>query len=104
MIRAATRIFPIIISLWDISQVTVRAGEQVFQRREDVIYGRKVGTALTMDIFTPVTDAKGIGVIMVVSGGFRSSHDGIKPALVAPLAGRGFTVFAVVHGSQPRFT
>jgi acetyl esterase/lipase len=104
MIRAATRTLLIMMSLWDISQVPARSGEQVFQRKEDVIYGRKVGTALTMDIFTPVTHAKGIGVIMVVSGGFRSSHDGIKPALVAPLAGRGFTVFAVVHGSQPRFT
>ena len=44
-----------------------------------MIYGRKYGTALTMDVFTPAKDAKGIGVIMVVSGGFFSSHEAINP-------------------------
>ena len=72
--------------------------------KEDVIYGRKFGTALTMDVFTPKKDAKGIGVILVVSGGFFSSHEAIQPAFVRPLSDRGYTVFAVVHGSQPRFT
>jgi acetyl esterase/lipase len=75
-----------------------------FERKEDVIYGRKYGTALTMDIFIPLKDAKGIGVIIVVSGGFVSSHESILPVFVQPLIDRGYTVFAVVHGSQPRFT
>jgi acetyl esterase/lipase len=82
----------------------VVAAEPTYQRKEDVIYGRKFGTALTMDVFTPKKDAKGIGVILVVSGGFVSSHEAIQPAFVRPLTDRGFTVFAVVHGSQPRFT
>jgi acetyl esterase/lipase len=80
------------------------AADPSFDRKEDVIYGRKYGTALTMDVFTPKKDAKGIGVILVVSGGFRSSHESIQPAFVRPLTDRGYTVFAVVHGSQPRFT
>ena len=75
-----------------------------FNRKEDVIYGRKYGTALTMDVFTPKKNAKGIGVIFVVSGGFFSSHEAINPAFVRPFIDRGYTVFAVVHGSQPRFT
>ena len=75
-----------------------------FDRREDVIYGRKFGTALTMDVFTPTKDARGIGVIIVVSGGFVSSHDSISPVFVRPLTDRGYTVFTVVHGSQPRYT
>jgi acetyl esterase/lipase len=75
-----------------------------FNRKKDVIYGRKFGTALTMDVFTPNKDPKGIGVIMVVSGGFFSSHESIMPAFVQPLTDRGYTVFAVVHGSQPRYT
>ena len=29
------------------------AAESSFDRKEDVIYGRKYGTALTMDVFTP---------------------------------------------------
>jgi acetyl esterase/lipase len=75
-----------------------------FSRKQDVIYGRKFGTALTMDVFTPNKDPKGIGVIIVVSGGFFSSHESIMPAFVQPLTDRGYTVFAVVHGSQPRYT
>jgi acetyl esterase/lipase len=32
-----------------------------------------------------------------------SSHDAISPMLVTPFLSRGYTTFAVVHGSQPRF-
>jgi acetyl esterase/lipase len=80
------------------------AADPSFDRKQDVIYGRKFGTALTMDVFTPKKDAKGVGVIMVVSGGFRSSHDAIGLAFVQPFTDRGYTIFAVVHGSQPRYT
>ena len=80
------------------------AFEASFDRREDVIYGRKFGTALTRDLFTPKKDASGIGVIIVVSGGFVSSHDSISSGFVKPLTDRGYTVFTVVHGSQPRYT
>jgi len=80
------------------------AEDTAFNRKEDVIYGRKYGTALTMDVFTPKRDAKGIGVVFVVSGGFFSSHEAINPSFIRPFTDRGFTVFAVVHGSQPRFT
>ena len=72
-----------------------------FNRKEDVIYGRKYGTALTMDVFTPTKNAKGVGVIFVVSGGFFSAHEAINPGFIQPLIDRGYTVFAVVHGSQP---
>jgi acetyl esterase/lipase len=81
-----------------------RAAEPTFDRKEDVIYGRKYGTALTMDVFTPKKDVKGVGVIIVVSSGFVSSHDSISSAFVTPLTDRGYTVFTVVHGSQPRYT
>jgi acetyl esterase/lipase len=77
--------------------------DQAFSRVEDVIYGRKFGTALTLDVFTP-TNANGYGTIGVISGGWFSSHDAIKPSIFTPLLQRGYTVFAVVHGSQPKFT
>jgi acetyl esterase/lipase len=80
------------------------AAEPLFDRKEDVIYGRKYGTALTMDIFTPRKDAAGIGVIVVVSGGFISSHEAISTNYTKPLLAHGYTVFTVVHGSQPRYT
>jgi acetyl esterase/lipase len=82
------------------------ADEPSYTRTEDVIYGRKQGTALTLDVFRPQGDtgANGAAVIVVVSGGFFSSHEAISPAFIRPLVGRGYTVFAVVHGSQPRYT
>lgn len=80
------------------------AEETSFTRQEDVIYGRKDGMALTMDVFRPKDNANGAGVVWVVSGGWVSSHQAIRPAFVAELLKRGYTVFAVVHGSQPRYT
>jgi len=36
-------------------------------------------------------------------GGWSSSHEFIAPKVAQPLLDRGYTVFAVVHGSNPRF-
>ena len=73
-----------------------------FTRTEDVIYGRKFGTALTLDVFQP-EKLNRAGVILMISGGFFSSHDAINAGLCKPFLDRGYTVFAVVHGSQPKF-
>lgn len=75
-----------------------------FTRKEDVVYGRKYGSALTLDVFTPKANANGLGLIFVSSGGWFSSHDTISKGFVEPFLSRGYTVFAVVHGSQPRYT
>jgi acetyl esterase/lipase len=80
------------------------AADPSYNRTQDIIYGRKYGTALTMDVFTPKENAKGVGVILVVSGGFRSAHEAIPLVFIQPLLDRGYTIFAVVHGSQPRYT
>lgn len=40
-----------------------------FTRQTDVVYGRKPGLALTMDVFTPKENANGAAVVWVVSGG-----------------------------------
>ena len=74
-------------------------------RLEDIIYARKFGCALTMDVFVPPKDkANGYGLIFCVSGGWMSDKRAINPALVQPFVQRGYVVFAVVHGSQPKFT
>ena len=73
-----------------------------FKRTEDVIYARKDGTALTLDVFEPA-NKNGAAILFMVSGGFFSSHAAITPASYRPLLSHGYTVFAVVHGSQPRF-
>ena len=79
----------------------LRAAE--YQRDEDMIYGRKFGTALTMDVFTPKEHANGAAVIWIVSGGFFSNRSMIVLPVIEPLVDRGYTVFAVMHGSQPKY-
>jgi dipeptidyl aminopeptidase/acylaminoacyl peptidase len=77
-----------------------------FTRQSDVIYGRKFGTALTLEVLTPGI-RNGLGVVWVSnSGGVSSREQTLQPTFerrIAPLLERGFTVFAVVHGSAPIF-
>jgi acetyl esterase/lipase len=80
------------------------AQEPTFTRSEDVIYGRKFGLALTMDVFTPKEKANGRGVVFCVSGGWFSSKESINLSFIKEFLDRGYVVFAVVHGSQPKFT
>lgn len=40
----------------------------------------------------------------MVSGGWYSAHEAISLAVANEFLTRGYTVFAVVHGSQPKFT
>jgi acetyl esterase/lipase len=79
------------------------ADDPNYTRKEDVIYGRKFGLAMTMDVFTPKEKPNGRGIIWCVSGGWFSA----KPGGIGPgqeFVNRGYVVFEVVHGSQPKFT
>ena len=80
------------------------AAEPTYRRTEDVVYGRKFGSALTFDVFRPRERANGLGVVAVMSGGWYSDHRMIDPGVMQGWTDRGYTVFAVVHGSQPRYT
>lgn len=84
---------------------TAHAAEESanFTRTEDVVYGRKDGMALTLDVFAP-KQPNGLGLILCVSGGWFSAHEAINLGFIQPFLDRGYTVFAVVHGSQPRYT
>ena len=79
-----------------------------FTRVRDVVYGHKSGMALTLDQFTPKKERNGVAVVVVVSGGWFSDPAMIDAYLfrtfVEEPVKRGYTVFAVCHGSQPRFT
>ncbi|HEY7315178.1 MAG TPA: alpha/beta hydrolase [Gemmataceae bacterium] len=84
------------------------ADPRPYTRRRDVVYGHKSGVALTMDVFTPKKDANGKAIIAIISGGWFSSQATIDDAFFMNFVGepirRGYTVFAVCHGSQPLFT
>ncbi|NLF68573.1 MAG: alpha/beta hydrolase [Candidatus Anammoximicrobium sp.] len=71
----------------------------------DVVYGHKFGMALTFDVFQPVEKSNGAGVLFMVSGGWFSTWQPPEKAQgrFQPLTDRGFTVFAVRHGSSPKF-
>lgn len=79
------------------------AGE--VQITPDVVYGHKFGLAMTFDVFTPKT-ANGAGVLFMVSGGWYSSWQPPEKTMpmFQPLTDKGFTVFAVRHGSSPKFS
>lgn len=71
----------------------------------DVVYGHKDGLALTFDVHRPA-QPNGAGVISIVSGGWQSSLEMgrlIANGYYLPLNDKGFTVFAVRHGSSPRY-
>lgn len=86
-----------------------------FVRENDLIYYKQRGVALTMDRVAPTREANGAAVMLVLSGGWFSSHDNAAPheldqmpAIFAPqareLLDRGYTLFYVVHAAQPKFT
>lgn len=72
----------------------------------DVVYGHKFGLALTFDVFTPTENANGAAVLFMVSGGWYSRWTPPEQTqqMFKPLTDKGFTVFAVRHGSSPKFS
>jgi acetyl esterase/lipase len=78
---------------------------------EDVVYGQKEGLGLTFDVLQPEASRKGIGIILVSSGGWKSGKPNLPEQVaelrrdhwVMGLLHNGFTVFLVRHGSGPRF-
>lgn len=71
----------------------------------DVVYGHKAGMALTFDVLQPANQRNGAGILYMVSGGWfsRWSPPEETARRFSELLDRGFTVFAVRHGSSPRF-
>ncbi len=73
-------------------------------RSGPIVYGKRHGKALTLEVFDPEKAHNGAAVILVVSGGWRSNPSDIEPFVVAPLLRAGYIVFAVAHRSQPDAT
>lgn len=83
-----------------------------YKIEEDIVYGNKDGLALTLDVLTPEDKPKNIGIVLVSSGGWRSSKSNIpghdentraKEHWVQGLLKGGYTVFIMRHGSAPRY-
>jgi acetyl esterase/lipase len=74
------------------------------ERTNGVAYGQRNGRELALDILRP-SRTNGLGIALMVSGGWKSANPGSFPAwMAAPLLRRGYTVFTVYHISQPQAT
>ena len=83
--------------------IPLRASEGI-QITPDMVYGHKDGMALTFDVFQP-EGGHNVGVLFMVSGGWYSRWAPPEQTmgLFKPLLDKGFTVFAVRHGSSPKY-
>lgn len=73
-------------------------------RTNGVIYGMRHGQNLGFDVLRP-RHANGLGVLVMVSGGWKSAAPGsFRSWMAAPLLRRGYTIFPVYHLSQPKAT
>ncbi len=73
--------------------------------QEEFIYGRKDGVALTLIKVQPKVKSNGKAIIYVISGSWFSSYNGIEvpTAAAEQYLAKGYSIFAVIHGSQPRY-
>ncbi|MFO1461924.1 MAG: hypothetical protein U1G08_21290 [Verrucomicrobiota bacterium] len=62
-----------------------------FTRSGPVVYGHRNGEALTLETVRPERP-NGLGIILMVSGGWKSGTNSFHPWMVAPLLRRGYTV------------
>jgi acetyl esterase/lipase len=96
----------LVLLCWAMLFCAVSRAQNGFQVKSDVVYGHKDGMALTYDVFTPQAQAKGIGVLFMVSGGWVSNWvppEQMASSLIAPLLQSGYTVITIRHGSSPKY-
>lgn len=74
-----------------------------YSRSNGHIYAHRQDRDLTFDVVSP-SNPNGAGVVLMVSGSWKSGTNSFRPWLVAPLLRRGYTIFAVYHISQPQAT
>jgi acetyl esterase/lipase len=83
----------------------IMAQGMVNYKIDELIYGRKDGVALTMLHINPRTKSNGKSIIWVIAGSWFSSYQQaertIRPSSM--FLDKGFTVFLVILGSQPRY-
>ena len=85
--------------------VTEAYGVEGVEIIPDVVYGHKHGMALTFDVYKPKQNGNGTGILFMVSGGWRSRWRPPEQSIswIKPMLDKGFTVFAVRHGSSPKY-
>jgi len=80
--------------------------ENAIGSSEEVIYGRKHGMALTMNVLRPKATSNNRGIILAISAGMRSNYEMAlewSASVAQPYLLKGYTVFEVCHGSAPKY-
>ncbi|MEJ7611288.1 MAG: alpha/beta hydrolase [Ferruginibacter sp.] len=74
--------------------------------KSEIIYGRKDGMALTMIKLLPKENVKGKAIMSLVSGNWISNYNMSQRFMTYAehFVKSGYTVFLVMHGSQPRYS
>src|SRR5690606_27803969 len=71
-----------------------------YEHTPGIVYGQRGGQDLTFELARP-RHPNGAGVVVMVSGSWKSRPESFDIWLTAPFLRRGYTVFAVSHRSQP---
>jgi acetyl esterase/lipase len=71
------------------------------RREAAIVYGHRLGHDLTLDVLRPA-EPNGLGVVVMVSGGWKSQANSFQPWMAAALLRRGYTVIPIYHVSQPK--
>lgn len=72
-----------------------------YSERRGIVYMHRQEKDLTLDILRPA-EANGAAVLMMVSGGWKSSPDKFQAWMGASFLRRGITIIGVTHLSQPQ--
>ncbi|MCW5558180.1 MAG: alpha/beta hydrolase [Verrucomicrobiae bacterium] len=72
-------------------------------RSGPIVYGRRQGQDLTLEVVRP-RHPNGLGVVLMVSGGWKSGTNSFRPWMAAPLLRQGYTILPICHVSQPKAT
>lgn len=93
------------LSLVIFSSVSSTAQDSLPFSKTEMIYGRKDGMALTMTILAPKEHANGKAILYVLSGNWVSSERMLAafPEKADLYIDRGYTLFGVMVGCQPRY-
>jgi acetyl esterase/lipase len=105
--RVIRRLFIFLVALFLLLAATVGGLWVYFHPRHHyqsgIVYSQRQGRDLTLDVVRPA-HPNGIGILLLVSGGWKSHPDSFRPWIAAPLLRRGYTIFPVYHISQPQAT
>jgi acetyl esterase/lipase len=94
------------ISFLLVFTLSTSAQDSLIYTKSEIIYGRKDGMALSMTVLTPKAKPRGKAIISVLSGNWVSSERmrARLPDWSQTYLEKGYTVFGVMVGCQPRYT